>query len=180
MELQLAMATCTLLATACAAWATWKGPQIAAKLAEQLRKTAQIEDEKRRMKLLVFATLMQERANIASPDAVKMLNLIDLVFIESKEVRDCWAELYAFCGSSAFHDNGVPERLRKLLKEMAINIGVESDLRADDFARIYYPNSHLERDLAESLNRRQTLSKLAGKSPNGNSFPPRPNQDQIA
>src|SRR4051794_31449009 len=77
------------------AMAAYRAPVNAAKLASKL----QSDNLNRQIKLNVFATLMQNRASIADLEAVKMLNIIDVVFADSKPVRIAWVELY-----NAFND----------------------------------------------------------------------------
>jgi hypothetical protein len=67
--------------------ATWKAPQIAARLAEGLRSAASRADLKR----WVFMTLMQQRATPFTPEAVQAFNVIDAVFVDAHAVRDRWA-----------------------------------------------------------------------------------------
>jgi hypothetical protein len=38
--------------------------------------------------------LMKERAQIYSENGIKALNLIDVVFNDSREVREAWSELF--------------------------------------------------------------------------------------
>lgn len=141
--------------------ATWQGPRSAAKLAEQIRRDTERENERRRMKLQVFSTLMQERATIASIDSVRMLNSIDFVFSDSPKVREAWADLFAI-----FHTSDVPhpqlreEKLRILLKEMGADIGLSDTLKVDDIARIYYPNALAQEEELQMLRRQQALLQI--------------------
>lgn len=68
------------IATGFAAFAAWKSPIEAAKLAEGLRRTAELANRRHDGKMQLFATLMQERAAIYSAEGVRALNLIDVVF----------------------------------------------------------------------------------------------------
>lgn len=146
------------VATLLAAFATWQGPRSAATLAEKIRKDAERENERRRMKLQVFSTLMQERATIASLDSVRMLNSIDFVFSDSPRVREAWADLF-----SIFHTTDIPhpqlreEKLRILIKEMGVDIGLSETLKVDDIARIYYPNAIAQEEELQMLRRQQAL-----------------------
>src|SRR5450759_5219819 len=93
-HLTLLTAIFSAIATGLAAYATWRAPTAAANLAESLRRDAEQQDQRQRQKLSVFATLMQERAQIHSENSVRALNLIDVVFNESREVREAWSELF--------------------------------------------------------------------------------------
>src|SRR5262245_23484574 len=104
------------IATGFAAYATWRAPRSAAELAEQLRQASEKQSERRRLKLHVFATLMQERASLATLDGVRCLNLIDVIFHDCREVREAWAELFlAFDPRRNIPVHVQEERLRKLL-----------------------------------------------------------------
>lgn len=173
------------LATAFAAYATWMGPRSAAKLAERLRREGEAAYEQRRMKLFVFTTLMQERAIFVSSDAVRALNLIDVVFKDAIAVREAWAELFlAFDTKNNIPSHVQEERFRHLLREMAVDIGLADGLRLDDFGRVYYPNALAEEEAVRRLERQAALQRLSGQaSPTANSastpqatspFPPKP------
>jgi hypothetical protein len=91
----IATAVFSAVATGFAAFAAWQAPRAAAKLAESLRRDAEKAQERQRSKLQIFVTLMQERAAIYSETAVKSLNLIEVIFSDSREVCDAWVELFA-------------------------------------------------------------------------------------
>lgn len=98
---------------------------------------------------------MQNRREIWHEDAVKAFNLIDVAFANSIPVREAWAELLLGSNASPYVDHIIDERLRKLLREMASDLGLSSSLRQDDFGRVYLPNALLEersvRDLGSGL-----------------------------
>ena len=175
------------VATFFAAVATWRGPSMAARLAERLRREADASHEIRRQKLYVFTTLMQERGSFPSDPSVKALNLIDIVFNDSEKVRDSWAALYmSFDNNKPVPSHVRDERMRELLKEMAIDLGLASSLRLDDLDRIYYPNILAEEDELRVLERRVAKRRLAAElepSANvatqvANLFPPRPTPEE--
>ena len=179
----LATTVFSAVATGFAALATWHAPRAAAKLSEALRQDSEKVQERQRSKLQIFVTLMQERAAIYSETAVRSLNLIDTVFNDSREVCDAWAELFAVFNMSPVPPIVLDERLRKLLTEMAKDIGIEGNLRSADFSRVYSPRPIEEDRLIRDLQRQQLLSILQGQSsPAANAsavsttgpFPPRP------
>lgn len=178
----LATAIFSAIATGFAAFATWYAPRAAAKLAEALRRDAERGQERQRNKLHVFATLMQERAAIYSENAVRALNLIDVVFSDSREVREAWSELYLIFSSNPIPPHVLEERLRKLLAAMAKDIGLGENLRTDDLGRVYSPNAVTQDRLIRDMQRQQTLTALKGQnSPATNSataentaWPPKP------
>jgi hypothetical protein len=152
------------VATVLAVVATWQGPRSAAKLAEKIRQDTERENDRRRMKLQVFSTLMQERATIASVESVRMLNSIDFVFSDSSNVREAWADLFAiFHGAEGPHPQLREEKLRVLLKEMGADIGLSDTLKVDDIARIYYPNALAQEEELQMLRRQQALLQMRGQ-----------------
>lgn len=173
----------SFLATSAAAWTAWKGPQRAAEVAEQLRQQSMDRDEKRRMQLWIFTTVMQNRAAVWNNDAVRALNLIDFSFGDSQEVRRTWARLLgSYDPNSGSSENEKKNHLRDLLGSMATVLGLQSTLNDADFDRIYYPTAHMENDLAQMIFR-QSIIRGQGQSPSSNQppplpkdiFPPRPN-----
>lgn len=172
----------SLLATCFAAWATWQGPRSAAKLSEEIRINSERANERRRMKLNLFATLMQERANIVSIDSVRMLNSIDFIFYDSVKVREAWAELF-----NVFQTNGIPhpqlqeDKLRNLLREMAADIGFSDSLKVNDLGRIYYPNALAKEEELRLLRQEQALLQIRAQNSSAatdpaplDKFPPKP------
>ncbi|MCA3312367.1 MAG: hypothetical protein ING24_13160 [Roseomonas sp.] len=161
------------IATALAAIATWRGPIEAARLAEELRQTAAAEEEKNRLKIQVFNSLMAHRAAFWVEESVRNLNLIDVVFHDSRAVRDAWADLFAsFDKTKNFPEHVTNERFHKLLSVMASDLGLSKSLLPDDLRRIYYPEMLAETALLEQLERKNRLEKLAGGSrPTANSAP---------
>lgn len=161
-------------ATAASAYAAFKGPAIAAEIAERMRRDGEHASEKRRMKLHVFATLMEQRATYYSQDAVRAFNLIDIVYIDSRAVRDAWAELFAsFESSKNIPDHEKSKRFRVLLSTMAKDINLGDGLRLDDFERIYFPVAQQEEDQLRVLQRQAALKQLSGDvSPSANAAAP--------
>ena len=170
------------VAAIAAAVATWRAPISAARMAEQLRRQGDNELEARRFKLNVFALLMQGRAELASEDTVRALNSIDVAFNKSVPVREAWAELYQALGIAPMQNHVVEERVRKLLREMAQELGIADTLRLDDFARTYFPTALAQDREMRALQRRETLKQLTGPAapeqnladPSASLWPPKP------
>jgi hypothetical protein len=166
-----------------AAYATWRAPITAAKMAETLRRDSAHAQERQKNKLGLFTMLMQERAAIYSENGVRALNLIDVVFNDAREVREAWAELYlAFEPRNNIPPHVQEERLRKLLTVMAKEIGLADQLRTDDLGRVYFPRALEEERLITDIQRRQTLIRLQGQTlpaantatPQNTPWPPKP------
>jgi hypothetical protein len=178
----LLIAIFSAIATAFAAFASWNAPRAAAKLAESLRRDAQRHDERQKRKLQLFGMLMQERAQIHSDNGVRALNLIDVVFNESLEVREAWSELFLAFDMKPFLQHVFDERLRKLLGAIAKDIGLADRLRNDDLGRVYYPVAQAQEQFIKDMQRQQMLTSLQGQNAPGapaatsqnTAWPPKP------
>lgn len=155
---QLTAAVMSAIAAIAAAVATWRGPLAAAKLAERLRSESEAHTDARRFKLNVFATLMQERAEIYSADAVRAFNSLDIAFAESSPVREAWAELYQALSNHPLPPGHVTdERLRKLLREIATDLNLSNLMRMDDLGRVYFPSALQKERQVQQLQRDASL-----------------------
>jgi hypothetical protein len=159
-HLALLIAIFSAVATLFAAIATWRGPIAAARIAESLRREAELHGENQRQKLSVFSTLMQERAKPYSNEGVRAFNLIDVVFNESREVREAWAELFLAFNTKPFLQHVANEKLRELLAAIAKDVGLTDQLRTDDLGRVYYPLAQQQQQFIEYMQRQQTLAGL--------------------
>jgi hypothetical protein len=155
------------IATALAAFAAWRAPMSAAKLAEKLRRDGEQGAERQKQKMYVFSLLMQERAEIYSDNGVRALNLIDIVFNESREVRNAWSELYGAFEMRPLVQHLIDERLRRLLSAMAQDIGLSDQLRNDDLGRVYFPLVQQQNQFIRDMQRQQAFANLQGQGAAG-------------
>ncbi|SIR57818.1 DUF6680 family protein [Acidiphilium rubrum] len=159
--------TWAALATSMAVIATRKAPVDAAQIAASLQDAS----ERRRQKVWIFATVMQNRSFLAEVDCVKALNLIDAVFSDVPEVRNAWANLYAALNDKRnFPPTGgalpvIDDRRALLLSEMAKDLGLAENFRPDDLARVYLPTALLTemevRGMQQKLNHELLSGQLA-------------------
>jgi len=157
----LVAAVFSALATALAAFATWRSPLAAAKLAETMRRDAELANRRYDKKMELFTTLMQERAAIYSDSGVRALNLIDVVFNESPEVREAWGKLFlAFDSNTNTPPTEQHECLLQLLAVMAKDIGLTGQLSTDDLGRIYFPAAISEERFIRDFHRRMTFQQI--------------------
>ena len=181
-KIALLTALFSAIATALAALAAWRAPMSAAKLAEKLRRDGEQGSERQKQKIYVFSMLMQERAEISSDNGVRALNLIDVVFNESREVRDAWSELYGAFAMRPLVQHLIDERLRKLLSAMAKDLGLSEQLRNDDLGRVYFPLVQQQNQFIRDMQRQQMLASLQAQGGAGAAaavtsdslWPPRP------
>src|SRR5687767_9961865 len=151
----------SVIATGLAALATYRAPILAVNVAESLRSKNDRDNEQRRIRTYVFFTLMQERATIASPLSVQMLNAIDAVFHDCPAVREAWADLYhSFGRLSEIPSTIFEDKQRELLRQMAIHLGLSQSLKRDDFSRTYYPTALAEENLIQNLKRAAEKKRL--------------------
>lgn len=158
----LVTAVFSALATALAAYATWRAPRGAAELAERLRREAESASRREALQYEVFAALMQSRGgHFVSAEAVRAYNMIDVAFVDVPTVRDAWADLYAYYNAQrSLPDHVREERSRRLLIAMAAELGVGDRLRPDDFTRVYFPKLFAEQQEIEYWQRQQALRAL--------------------
>ena len=174
-SLALVAAIFSAIATGLAAWATWRAPLAAARLAEELRTASDLQNERKQRKLLVFANLMQERAFIGSDLAVRGLNLIDIVFNDSAEVRDAWANLYNGLQPPCVPPHVTTERLTELLEAMSRDVGLADRFRPDDFKRTYYPDAIAKEHAIQMDRRERTYADIQRQAAAANGpWPPAP------
>lgn len=125
--------------------------------------------EKLLLKNQVFTTLMAQRGFPTSPEWIRALNLIDVVFENNPKVLKLWHEYY-----DLLHHEDKPlmieqwERKKlELLSEIAKDLGYKG-LQQIDIDKVYIPKGYLEEtDLASStlkqlLNVLTQISTLLG------------------
>jgi hypothetical protein len=153
MEWSIAISLLALVISIATALATWWAPQIAARLAEGLRRTGQREDLKR----WVFMTLMQQRATPYTLEAVQAFNVIDAVFVDARDVRDKWAVYFkSMDARQQVPPHMAHQQLTELLAAMAADLGL-TGIRYDDLTRSYSPGYIMRRINIETMH--QTLQE---------------------
>ena len=163
------------VATGFAAVASWRAPITAARLAERLRRDMQQSEERRRQKIQVFTTLMQERSAIWTEAAVRALNAIDVVFNDARPVREAWAALlHTLSPQQNAPLHAQQDRLRDLLSSMATDLGLANEIRIDDLNRVYLPTPLAQERFMRDIERQQALARIqqAQGQPAANVAPP--------
>jgi hypothetical protein len=175
------------LAALAAAYTAFKGPENAARMAEKIRRENEEVAERRSLKMKVFSTLMEERAEYHSSSGVRALNLVDIAFVENQRVRDAWAELFLnLNGNRRTPQHELDRLFRMLLVEIARDLNLGDGLRLADLERIYHPVALRDANHLAFLERQSRLKQLtsAMESPSANSiqdfnagdilYPPKP------
>lgn len=141
------------------------GPVLAVLTQLSFQHFKQIRDQK----LWVFGTLMSNRGSMVSPDYVRALNYIDVVFYKNENVRKRWKNLLDYLGSPDWASGAVQQATvdktldlsAELLTEMAKDVGLGYD-HTQIKNRGYYPKrlGQIEEELAEL--RRRGMEVLQG------------------
>ena len=163
----------SVVAASFSAWATFRGPIMAAHVAESLRGQSGREENIAQMRRFIFFTLMQQRATLASEAAVQAFNAIDVVFHDCQQVREAWADLYHYFGGGAMTPQSTDDKTRELLRQMALALGISDVLRRDDLSRVYFPTRLMEEDKIKQMQTLATKSALESqlKAPMANTAP---------
>lgn len=159
-QVQAAAAIATFLAACVAVWATFRAPRLAAEFAESLRAMSQKREEERRLKLWIFSMLMQHRRSIAHNDAVSALNLIDVVYRDSKDVRDAWRSFLKATDERPSSAEKIVERYHAILGKMAGSLGLGDTIAIDDIHASYYPDALGQQSEAQYLELQEKLKRL--------------------
>jgi Family of unknown function (DUF6680) len=103
----------------------------------------QTRKEKRDAKRWIAQTLMATRHSQITDEAVRALNLIDLVYYDSPSVRRLWREYFEMLSNEGLNNPiGWATRQKKnleMLTEMATVLGYGKAVTHLDVDRVYYP-----------------------------------------
>lgn len=106
----------------------------------------QDRSEKRKDKMNVFMSVMTFRYGW-SPEGVKALNSIHIVFSDDKDVRACWRKYYQSLCEPATDTNGLQHRedlMYALLESMAKNLGYSDKITKADIRDPYVPQAMVD------------------------------------
>lgn len=96
------------------------------------------KNDKRKQKLSIFEKLMTTRLNISTIDYVHALNLIEVVFYDSKDVIAEYKKLMAAYGAEKQDKNENNIRNLKLIEAIAKNLGY-TRINWEDISKPYAP-----------------------------------------
>jgi hypothetical protein len=136
----------------------------------------QSRKEKRDLKHWILRTLITNRETPVTTDNVRALNLVELAFHDSNEVRRIWGEFFALLNQKADATPDWNEKSRKknleLIVEMAKILGYGKVITAFNADRRYFPIG-----MAEQMNKQnELLDELLRvlKASGGVQFVPKP------
>jgi hypothetical protein len=108
----------------------------------------QSRKEKRDRRYMILSTLIANRETYASPENVRALNMIELIFHDSEKIRRLWGELFAiFMDRSLGLNEGLEKQRRKYLElvvEMARTLGYGKVITPFNTDRRYLPQRMLD------------------------------------
>jgi len=114
--------------------------------------------ERRQHQLHILSVLIASRHEPLSPDSVKALNMIDMVFHDKASVRHLWREYFEMlCNEGLNNPSGWQQRSKKnieLITEMAKVLGYGKAISHLDVDRVYSPVG-----IWEQFTRSQELQK---------------------
>jgi hypothetical protein len=106
--------------------------------------------ESRNRKISLFSTLIATRASKLTPDHVRALNMIDIVFVDDKEIIRLWREYHDSLvqPTSENVDARRHDRFINLLHAMSKNLKFNFDRVM--LERVYYlPQGHVDAEVAQ-------------------------------
>jgi hypothetical protein len=104
---------------------------------------------------------MQERSAIWTEEAVRALNVIDVVFNDCRPVREAWAALlHALSQQPVAPLHAQQDHLRALLAAMAADLGLGDDIRIDDLNRVYLPTPLAQERFILQQERQERLARV--------------------
>jgi hypothetical protein len=161
-QIQALAAVMTFFAATLAVWATFRAPRLAAEFAENLRAGSQREAELRHQKLVILSNLMQYRSQMLHPNAIGALNLIEVVFVDSPEVRVASRHFHEETTkqNEAFSADRLRERYLGIIEKIARDMGLSDRITLTDIQNSYYPKGLGEADEAAFLETRDKLQRL--------------------
>lgn len=106
----------------------------------------QNDKDKRNDKLWILKILMMQRVSTQDISYVNALNLIDLVFVDSKPVRDAYAVLYSEYAKNEvdFSAERISRAKTKLIEMIVNDIGYKDKITWDNIQQPYGPKWLLE------------------------------------
>jgi len=126
--------------------------------------------ERRQNQLSVLGKLIAARHELLSPEAVRALNMIDLVFYDKPTVRQLWHDYFGMlCNEGLNNPPGWAQRAKKnieLITEMAKVLGYGKAITHLDVDRVYSPigmweqinkNQEMQTELIRILKATKTL-----------------------
>lgn len=100
------------------------------------------KSEKRKDKMQIFKSLMTARIYGWTNDSVNALNIIDVVFVNDKKVRNAWKDLldkYSVEKPDQQHIEKIKQAKYKLLEEISNSLGYKDKITWETIQNPYCP-----------------------------------------
>ncbi|WP_374452952.1 DUF6680 family protein [Phenylobacterium sp.] len=153
-----------------AAWAViaaYRAPKLAAAFADELRRSSTADDAIRNEKQWILSTLMRYRGQMLHHDVVSALNMVEITFVDSMDVRDAYRQWWNTIEGGDHPPALRRERFYGIITAIVADMGLGRKLRASDIERAYYPNfvgRRIEVELAETERRWNELHNPDGSA----------------
>jgi hypothetical protein len=141
-------------------------PGISAWLVERSNKS----NQKRQTRITIFGILMENRHAPQSREALRALNLIEVAFHDSPEIRRIWREYHGMISNDAFFQSQVGIQLtqQKMFElQSAMAKSLKFGIDQFDVERVYAPRWLVEEEEIRQRERDAKLSLLRGGSVTG-------------
>lgn len=103
----------------------------------------QVRAKKQSQKLEILSILLSMRFQPLSPEAIRSLNLIDVVFCDDYKVREAWSNYFTSLNQNITDITGNAyreEKKRDLILAMVEASGLKNKINTSDILRSYSPN----------------------------------------
>ena len=116
---------------------------IAALLSVILSQHLQSKSKKREDKLRILIDLMISRIYGWTANSIHSMNVIDIIFADSKNVKQAWHNFFNLCkvnNPSEAQIKDIEIAKNKLIEEIAKDLGYKDKLTWDEIQSVYIPN----------------------------------------
>lgn len=123
-------------------------------LAVVIGRYLQDKSEKRKDKMQIFKILMATRIYGWTLDKVYALNILDVVFVDDKEVRQAWQNLYEkYCIKEPNNHQLEEIKLQEqiLLERMALSLGFKNKITWETIQKPYMPQGMLDQITTQNM-----------------------------
>ncbi len=105
------------------------------------------------------------------PNVVGPLNLIDVVFVDSPDVRVAWRHFLEATKEATFSPERLRERYLSIIDKIARDIGLSDKVTIVDIQNSYYPRGLGDMEEAAYLEALDKLQRLRNPGPGPNLTP---------
>lgn len=115
---------------------------IAALLSVLITHHLQKNERKKQDKMKILIDLMTSRIYGWTPQSVNSMNIIDIIFSDSKNVKEAWHKFFDLCkinNPSEHQLKDIDASRCKLIEEIAVNLGYKDKLTWNEIQSFYLP-----------------------------------------